>query len=86
MIWVGIVAALGFAVSAVFSSMLEFPRAPFVLVHALGACARGAVRPPPQATAPSIGPMAAARCETGRGLQEPSAGAWAGLERHSRPA
>jgi hypothetical protein len=36
MAWIGIAGALGFTISAVFSSMLELPRAPFVVVHAVG--------------------------------------------------
>ena len=43
MVWVGIAGVLGFVISAVFSSMLKFPRAPFVLVHAVGSVALAAV-------------------------------------------
>jgi hypothetical protein len=35
--WVAGAAALGFAISAVFSSVLRFSRGPFVLVHAIAA-------------------------------------------------
>jgi hypothetical protein len=35
MVWVAAAGAIGFAVSAVFSSVFRFPRGPFVLVHAI---------------------------------------------------
>jgi hypothetical protein len=33
--WVAAAGAIGFAVSAVFSSVLRLPRGPFILVHAI---------------------------------------------------